>query len=211
MLLNLRNLLVKLIILVITLGVTLFIVLSTVEIVGNVDIPYISAMAPIKAQDAVNKIVRYSDESGFKDFGNKRYVNLGQIDYLYFPNQNYRVFTGKSRKVKEYSTGIEKWFMKPNNAHSIILNRDKSGIEGDYLIYTDQSWKTIPNAALINTGDKIQVINTRGDLFQFSIIERQELKYSESYIPQTSNDRQIILIIEDKNSDRYTAFTARPS
>ncbi len=211
MLHTIKNLLVKVTILILTLGVTIFIVLNTAEVTGNIDIPYINSLKPIKAQDAVTKIVRYSEEAGIKDFGPKRYVTLGNLDYIYFPTQNYRVFTGKSRKIIDYDSKTEKWFMKPNNAHYLILNRDKNGLDGDYLFYTDQSWRTIPNSKLIGIGDKVQLINTRGDLFQFSIVEQQELSYSESYIPQTSLERQIIIIIEDKLSDTYLAITATPS
>jgi hypothetical protein len=206
-----QKFLIKVIILILTLGVTIFIVLNTIEVTGNIDIPYINSMIPIKAQDAVTKIVRYSEEAGVKDFGPKRYVTLGSLDYIYFPTQNYRVFTGKSRKLTEYSSKTEKWFMKPNNAHYLILNRDKNGLDGDYLFYTDQSWRTIPNSKIIGIGDRVQVINTRGDLFQFSIVEQQELSLSESYIPQTSQERQLIIIIEDKLSDTYLAITAKPS
>jgi ribosomal protein S8E len=129
---------------------------------------------------------------------------------MYFPSQNYRVFIGNARKVKESSTGLEKWFMKPNNAHSIVLNKDKSGVKGDYLFYTDQSWKTIPDSRRIDVGDEVKIVNTRGDGYDFRLIERQELKYSETYIPQTSNERQIVIVVENKEQNTYTAFSAEP-
>jgi hypothetical protein len=207
---KIQNLLLKSVILVLTLGATFFIILSTVEIVANIDIAYIQAMSPVEAQEPINKIIRYSEESGVKDFGNKRYVDLGQLDYMYFPSQNYRVFIGNARKVKESSSGLEKWFMKPNNAHSIVLNKDKSGVKGDYLFYTDQSWKTIPDSRRIDVGDEVKIVNTRGDGYDFRLIERQELKYSETYIPQTSNERQIVIVVENKEQNTYTAFSAEP-
>jgi hypothetical protein len=205
---KIKNLIIKLSILVFSLGITIFILASTYEVAANNDIPYIQSIAPISAQDAVNKIVRYNQESGDKDFGNKRYVSLGALDYLYFPSQRIRVFTGKDRKIPETNEG--KWYMKPNNAHYIILNKDKNGIEGDYLFYTNQSWRTIPNADLISLGDKVQLANVKGDTYQFVVSDRQILANSEPYIPTQSNDRQLIFVVDYPEQNAYFAFTMRP-
>lgn len=198
----------KLIILIFSLGITIFILASTFEVIANADLPYINSINPIVAQEAVNKVVKYSNESGIKDFGNKKYFSLNTLDYLYFPTQNVRVFTGKARQIPENPNG--KWYMKPNNAHYIVLNRDKNGIEGDYLFYTNQSWRTIPNADLMSIGDKVQLVNTRGDLFQFTITDRQVLNNDDPYISTQTQDRQLILIVDNPKENSYFAFTIRP-
>jgi hypothetical protein len=207
MLIQIKNLIIKLTILVLSLGLTVFILASTYEVVANTDIPYINSLSPIVAQDAVNKIVRYNQEAGDKDFGNKRYVSPGNLDYLYFPKQNTRLFTGKARKIPETTTGD--WYMKPNNAHYIVLNKDKYGTEGDYLFYTNQSWRTIPNADLINIGDKVELVNSRGDLYPFAVTDRQLLLNNDAYISTQTNDRQIILIVDYPEQNAYFAFTIR--
>ncbi|MBC7471959.1 MAG: hypothetical protein H7196_01690 [candidate division SR1 bacterium] len=208
MLTKIKNLIIKLTILVFSLGLTFFILASTYEVTANTDLPYVQSITPISAQDAVNKIVKYNQEAGLKDFGNKRYVSLGALDYLYFPAQHVRIFTGKDRKIPETNEG--KWYMKPNNAHYIILNKDKNGVEGDYLFYTNQSWRTIPNADLINIGDKVQLSNIRGDLYQFIVSDRQLLTNSDSYISTQTNDRQLILIVDYPEQNAYFAFAIRP-
>jgi hypothetical protein len=208
MLTKIKNLAIKSSILVFSLGITLFILASTYEVTANADLPYVQSISPISAQDAVNKIVKYNQEAGDKDFGNKRYVSLGALDYLYFPAQRIRVFTGKDRKIPETNEG--KWYMKPNNAHYITLNRDKNGVEGDYLFYTNQSWRTIPNADLISLGDKVQLANTRGESYQFVVSDRQILPNSEPYISTRTNDRQLILIVDYPEQNAYFAFTIKP-
>ena len=208
MILRLKQLSLKFSILVFSLAITAFILASTFEVIANVDVPYVNSIQPIVAQDAVNKIVKYNQEAGLKDFGNKKYVSLGTLDYLYFPTQNVRVFTGKARQIPEKSDG--KWYMKPNNAHYVILNRDRNGIEGDYLFYTNQSWRTIPNSDLMSVGDKVQLVNTRGDLFQFAITDRQTLADSDPYISTQTQNRQIILIVDNPADNSYFAFTIRP-
>lgn len=208
MIIKIKNLIVKFSILIFSLGLTFFILASTYEVTANKDLPYVHSITPISAQDAVNKIVTYNQEAGLKDFGNKRYVSLGMLDYIYFPAQRVRVFAGKDRKIPETSEG--KWYMKPNNAHYVILNRDKNGVEGDYLFYTNQSWRTIPNADLISLGDKVQLANTRGDLYQFVVSDRQILTNSDSYIATQTNDRQLILIVDYPEQNAYFAFTIRP-
>jgi hypothetical protein len=203
-----KNLIIKFSILVFSLGLTLFILASTFEVAANTDIPYVQSLSPITAQDAVNKIVKYNQEAGDKDFANKRYTSLGTLDYLYFPSQRVRVFTGKSRKIPETNDG--KWYMKPNNAHYIVLNKDKNGLEGDYLFYTNQSWRTIPNTDMISLGDKVQLANTKGDLYQFVVSDRQVLANSDSYISTQTNERQLILIVDYPEQNAYFAFTLRP-
>jgi hypothetical protein len=205
---KIKNFIIKLSILIFSLGLTIFIIASTYEVSANTDIPYVQSISPISAQDAVNKIVKYSQEAGLKDFGNKRYVSLGTLDYIFFPAQRIRVFAGKDRKIPETSEG--KWYMKPNNAHYIVLNRDKNGVEGDYLFYTNQSWRTIPNADLINLGDKVQLANTRGDTYVFTVSDRQVLTNSDSYISTQSNDRQLILVVDYPEQNAYFAFTLKP-
>jgi hypothetical protein len=205
---RLNQFFIKLTILVFSLGITVFIISSTFEVIANVDVPYINSINPIVAQDAVNKIVKYNQEAGVKDFGNKKYISIGTLDYLYFPTINARVFTGKARQIPEKPDG--KWYMKPNNAHYIVLNYDKNGVEGDYLFYTNQSWRTIPNPSLISIGDKVQLVNTRGDLFQFAVTDLQALNNSDPYISTQTLDRQLILIVDSPSENAYYAFTLRP-
>jgi hypothetical protein len=205
---KIKNMIIRTLITVITLATTAFIVASTFEVVANTDVPFVNSLTPIGTQTAVDRILQNSDEAGPKEFSSKQYVSLGTPDHLNFPSQNIRVFAGRARDIP---AGSKKFYMKPNNAHFLILNYDKNGNDGDFLFYTHQNWRTIPEANVISVGDELRVVNTRGDGFRYSITDRQILNKTDSYITTRSLERQLIIVVDITDLDQYVAFTARPN
>lgn len=181
---------------------TLLILASTVEVLYNVDLPVVRALEPIESGVTIDKLLR-----SYSTSETKRYVvktgALGDLDYLTIPALGTRVFIARERKIDE------QWYLRPNNIHSIPLNYDEFDNPGDYLFYTKKGFNSIPEPANLEIGDEIQITNTRGKTTAFAVEDKQVLPQGEPYIASDTGLRQIILLVEDRQSDVYYIFTAR--
>ncbi|NJK71051.1 MAG: hypothetical protein HC932_02210 [Thermales bacterium] len=110
----------------ISLGFTIFILINSYEVFSNKDIPYISSLRLMEAQEVIDRVIQITDENSLlKEFETDT-PSMGELDYMYFPSTDDRIFIGKER----YNNG---WLQRPNNIHYHILNYDEKGLAGDYL------------------------------------------------------------------------------
>ncbi len=182
---------------------TLFVILNSWEVLSNIDIPYINSVKKLELQKPINSIIGFSNDSGNRKVFSDDTPSIGDLDYLFIPSTGDRVFIGRERLIDN------QWSYRPNNIHYHILNYDDKGLEGDYLMYTTKSWRTIPNPEQIQVGDSINLFSTIGRSYDFVIFERKILSYDDLVVPEASEKRQLIILIEDSENDIYYSFLAR--
>lgn len=198
----------------------IFIIANTAEVLLNVDlkVPLVNSIKPYAQQVAVNSVVRYYGDTGLKTFSKsalKSGSGFGTLDYLIFPDISTKVYVSNARQIgTDCDKKIEDqrsctWYQRPNNAHAVVLNTDKTGAIGDYLFYTDQSWRTIPYADKINKDMDAKLVNAGGVTWDYKVIDKQILDQGQTYVAETSQEKQIILIVAVPNSTKYFAFLLR--
>jgi hypothetical protein len=183
-----------------SLAFTLLIFLNTYEVVANRDIPVANSMRKIEVQDVVRKVITEFDIKP-----DSRYLNtnskLEALDYFEIPSLNNRVRLEESRKINN------DFYQRLSLAHYIGLNKDDYGNTIDYLIYTDKSWRTIPFPENIEEGTEIKFYTQKGFMTQFVVTEKMILPFDRSFIVNKSESRQILLLIEDSQNQKYYGYS----
>lgn len=179
---------------------TLYIFLNTYEVVANKDIPIAHSIRQIFTQDVINKEIKeFSIKQDSRNLNNN--ARFESPDYLEVPALGIRLHLEEARKVN----GL--WYQRPSLGHYIGLNKDDFGNTIDYLIYTDKSWRTIPFADEMEEGTQVRLSNRKGFGITFEVGERQILPFDRSFIIDKTENRQIILIIEDRESQKYYGYS----
>ncbi|NJS41936.1 hypothetical protein HC766_06635 [Candidatus Gracilibacteria bacterium] len=80
----------------ISLGFTIFILINSYEVFSNQDIPYISSLRLMEAQEVIDRVIQITDENSLlKEFETDT-PSMGELDYMYFPSTDDRIFIGKN-------------------------------------------------------------------------------------------------------------------
>lgn len=177
-----------------------YIFLNTYEVVANKDIPIAQSIRRFVAQDVINKEIReFSIKQDSRNLNNN--ARFEEPDYLEIPALGIRVHLEEARKIGDF------WYQRPSLAHYIGLNKDDFGNTIDYLIYTDKSWRTIPYADEMEEGMQVRLFTRSGLGITFEIGERQILSLDRSLIVNKTENRQVILIVEDPDADKYYGYS----
>jgi len=184
-------------------SLTVFVILNSWEVTSNIDLPIIDSVKQLELQDPINSIIQFSEDSNNRKVFSTDTPSIGDLDYLQISSTGDRVFIGRERFIDG------KWSYRPNNIHYHILNYDDKGLEGDYLMYTSKSWRTIPEPELVQVGDTITIFGVNGRSYDFVIFEKKVLRYDDLIVPEASDRRQITILVEDSQNDVYYTFLAR--
>jgi len=177
-----------------------YIFLNTYEVVANQDIPIAHSIRRFVAQDVINKEIReFSIKQDSRNLNNN--ARFEEPDYLEIPALGVRVHLEEARKIE----GL--WYQRPSLAHYIGLNKEDFGNTIDYLIYTDKSWRTISYADEMEEGMQVRLFNQKGVGITFEVGERQVLPLDRALIVSKTENRQVILIIEDPGMSRYYGYS----
>lgn len=177
-----------------------YIFLNTYEVIANKDIPVAHAIRKIQTQEVINKEIKeFSIKQDSRNLNDN--ARFEEPDYLEIPALGVRVYLEEARKIN----GL--WYQRPSLGHYIGLNKDDFGNTIDYLIYTDKSWRTIPFADEMEEGTQVRLSNRKGFSVTFEIGERQMLPLDRSFIVDKAENRQIILIIEDSEAQKYYGYS----
>jgi hypothetical protein len=177
---------------------TAFVFLNTYEVVFNHDITGGVSIQKIAAQDVVNAIVKgFSAKQA--DTG-VNYSNLGRLQYFEIPDLHMRVSMEEARRING------KWYRRPSLAEYVGLNKGEKDVTVDYLIYTSRSWRTVPDPAQIEKGMQVKVFYQGGNL-TFKVAEKKILPLTSSLIVGKSEDRQMLLVVEDAPHGTYAGFS----
>jgi hypothetical protein len=177
---------------------TVFVFLNTYEVVFNKDIPGGVSVQKDAEQSVLNDIVH-----GFaaKEAANAgTYSNLGQLQYFEIPDLHMRVTLEEARKING------QWYRRPSLAEYAGLNKDSSNVTIDYLIYTSQSWRTVPDALQIETGMQVRLFY-KGGVSDFKVAEKKVLPQDSALLVGKAQGRQIVLVVENPANKTYVGFS----
>jgi len=190
----------KLLIASISLGFTVFVFLNTYEVVFNQDIAVASSLRRFGATEPIDALVKDFDikpEAG-RETSNAPYNRLQSIQIPAISSTLYL----EERRVIQGSL-----YQRPSMGHYIGLNKDNSGYTVDYLIYTDQSWQTLPSPDQIEVGMDVKLTHDGFAQSMFSVKEKKYLPDNSTFVPSKSEKRQLILVVESKNRGMYYAYS----
>jgi hypothetical protein len=184
----------------VTLAFTGFVFANTYEVVFNRDIPVAQSITRVATQDAIDGAV--------EDFKTKissdnavTTAPIENFDHIEIPALDIQLKLEESRKVKG------EWYERPSTGHYIGLNKDAAGVTVDYLIYASKSWRTIPSPALIEKGAEVLIYHGSGGRSSFTVAEKKVLPLDHSLLVSKSENRQILLIIEDTSNNLYYGYS----
>lgn len=179
---------------------TVFVFLNTYELLANKDIPIANSLRKIAAQDVVNKEIKeFAIKQDSRSLNNNG--KLGTLEYFEIPALGIRVQLEEARKIDGF------WYQRSSLAHYIGLNKDETGNIVDYLIYTNKSWRTIPYVDEIEEGMEVKFYTSKGFNALFEVSEKQLLPLERSLIVNKSERRQILLLVEDSDTNKYYGYS----
>jgi hypothetical protein len=195
-----KSLLLKLSFYIITFVSTVYILLGTWEITANTDIPFAKSIEKSNLGLVINTLVG--------DFGTKpdtrfldAHAKLDDLDYIEIPALKTKLFLEDGRFIKG------SWYIRPNLAGYLSLNKDTRGNTVDYLVFTKKSWISLPYTDELEVGTAVRLFTKRGYLVNFEIDEKYIKKYDEPLIVAKDTKRQIILIVDDAQNNTYYGYS----
>lgn len=170
------------------------------EIVFNKDIVFATSVQKVEPQAPINQIIqefqiktdtRLLDQSG----------EMENLKSLRVPALNLDLTLEESRRINDA------WYRRPSRGHYVGLNKDDYGNTGDYLIYTDKSWRTVPAPDQIQTGMDVVITYQGSYSATFTVTEKTMLSDDRSFIFSKTEGREIILIVEDDANHTYYGYS----
>ncbi len=195
-----KRLMPKILVGVLSFTLTVVVFLNTYEVVMSRDVPIASSLERSEVQSPINGVIRdlriktgvdQSDASS----------DLGALKSIEVPALKARVQLEEGRRIDG------QWYNRPSYASYIGLNKNSQQTTVDYLIYTKQSWRTLPEATRIEIGMEVRLYNDKGTMSVFSVASASPLMKSQSLIVSKSEHRQIVLIVEDPHSNVYIGYS----
>lgn len=184
----------------ISFALTFIVFLNTYEVVLNKDVPLASSIERSDVQSAINGVVR---DLKIKTAVSQNTANskLGALKTIEVPALNARVQLEEARKING------QWYNRPSYASYIGLNKDSRDATIDYLIYTKQSWRTLPDATRLEVGMDVKLFDEKGSMSIFSVDSVSPRQKAQSLIVSKSERRQIVLIIENPRGEDYVGVS----
>ncbi len=177
---------------------TVFVFLNTYEVVFNRDIPGGISVQRAAAQEPIDDIIRGFASKEAADAGT--FSDFGQLQYFEIPDLHMRVTLEEARRING------QWYRRPSLAEYVGLNKDNSNVTIDYLLYTSQSWRTVPDASQIETGMQVRVFH-KGGVSDFKVAEKKVLPLTSSLLVGKTEGRQMLLVVENPANKTYTGFS----
>jgi|GEM_PF-3013462 len=190
----------KLLLASVSLCFTAFVFMNTYEVVFNKDIVIADSVRKITAQDQINAIVKQFDIRPVEGRRNN-HAEYIKLQYLQIPALESNLYLEEKRVVN----GL--WYARPNLGHYVGLNKDERNITVDYLIYAISSWRTLPTPNQIEVGMDVNLFHDGRQLAVFKVAEKKVLPFHSTFVAGKSENRQIILFIEDPDNGVYYGFS----
>lgn len=183
-----------------SLAFTAFVFMNTYEVVFNRDIPVANSVARFGAQGEIRAVIHQFDIKPDADqtVSNSEY---NKLESLQFPSLTSRLYLEEKRVING------SWYVRPNLGHYIGLDKDAHGVTLDYLIYTDRSWRTLPEPNQIEVGSRVNLYHDSHSQTSYKVAEKQVLPLQGTFIASKTSQRQIILLIEDSKQKIYYGFS----
>ncbi len=146
-------------------------------------------------------------DAAVKDFESRLSSNttdtaaaFNQIDRIEIPALIAQITVEEARRIDNA------WYARPSSAHYIGLNKNKYGVTVDYLLYAIKSWRTLPAPERIEQGMDV-VVYYSGASSVLQVTEKKVLPLDRSLLVSKSENRQILLVIEDTDAGVYYGFS----
>lgn len=190
----------KFFIVALSMSFTAFVFMNTYEVVFNRDVAVANSVRQFAMQDQLANIIKQFD---IEPEANSEKVNAKyeRLAYLQFPSLSANLYLEERRVING------SWYVRPNLAHYIELNKDSRGVAVDYLVYARSSWQTIATPNDIELGSDVRLFHDGQKVATFKVQEKEVLPFSSSFVAGKSESRQIILLIEDPDSRTYFAYS----
>jgi len=176
-----------------------YVFINTYEVVFNKDIPFANSVSKFVAQSEIKAVINQFDIK--PDAGPQNNAVIGRLQYLQFPALNSNLYLEERRVINGT------WYVRPNLAHYIGLDKDNNGVILDFLIYADSSWRTIAQPNQIEIGTDVNLFHDDHEMASYRVAEKQVLPIQSVFIASKTQARQIILIIEDTQHAVYYGFS----
>ena len=181
---------------------TAFVFVNTYEVVFNRDVAFAQSIRKMSAQSAMASTVS-NFQTKLESDSQAGMAPLEHIDSLEVPALEMQVTIEESRRIGN------DWYQRPSAAHYVGLNKDRSGVSIDYLIYTSKSWRTISNPAQIEQGMEVKIAHDNGTAL-FTVAEKKVLSLDHSLLVGKTEDRQVLLLVEDPENNLYYGYSLVP-
>lgn len=184
----------------ISLCFTAFVFMNTYEVVFNKDIVVADSVHKIAAQSQVTTIIQQFDIKPVEGRQNNN-AEYSKLQYIQIPALTSNLYLEEKRIING------SWYARPNLGHVVGLNKDDHGVTVDYLIYAISSWQTLASPNQIEVGMDVKLFHDGRKVAMFKVAEKKVLPLHTSFVAGKSENRQIILLIEDHDNGVYYGFS----
>lgn len=182
-----------------SLSLTLFMFLSSYELLFNKDIKYVKAInsvGTLKSEQIITPLIPkiYPDNVALGTYGKPH--------ELRFPTEEFRM------SIVPYIKNDGHYLFRANNAHFLPTSEAKQGGLGDSVIYLSRDWRTINDPNSIKVDDNVFIDTDKGWRYMYRLIEKKVLSYDGKYVASERQKSSLIILIEDHSSDRIYVYEA---
>lgn len=179
---------------------TAMVFLNTYEVVFNRDIAFADSIQSMAAQRTINGVAKEFATKNLTDEINAS-AALDNMDHLEISSLSTRLHIEEARKIDD------QWYARPDSLHSVELNKNQHGAGIDYLLYGVQSWRTVADPNRIEKGMDVEVYFAGGMALTFTVKDKKTLSIDQSLLVDTSDARQILIIIENAKQGIYYGYS----
>lgn len=195
-----RSFCIKSAVFLVTFGFTAFIFANTYEVVFNRDIAIASSIRPSANRIALDGVVK-DFESRISSNSTDTVPALNSINRIEIPALDIQLEAEEARRIGD------QWYARPSTAQYVGLNKNKYDVNVDYLIYVIESWRTFQTPEQIEDGMEVVIYYGSGASTVLEVTEKKLLPLDRSLLVSKSENRQILLLIEDQAEAVYYGFS----
>ncbi len=197
---RIKNVAIKTIVAVASASLTVFSFASAYEVLAEADVPIVNSVQQFRAQKIVDEtLVEYA--SKLKPNDTARAIYIENMDRITIEAANVDVQIADSLNIDG------RWYARPSFVHYIPLNKDEYGVVNDYVFYAKQSWRSIAVPNQIEEGMEVQVHYGAQAYTTLVVKEKAILDGGKTFIPERSEERQVVFYVEDTDSNLLYAFS----
>ncbi len=167
---------------------TAFMLLGTVEIIFEYDIPYVDAVKTIRAESVLPDVTVQSTKSPAQIQGLPLLVRI--------PLHSIRL------EVIQGSITPNGWLARTNKAHFLVAHIED---QETLTLYAQKDWRTIPDPNIVAIGDNIY-IDTAEWRYLYRVTQSYTTSSQSSYVIPQTGFPQLLFIIEDTNTNILYLF-----
>ena len=164
--------------------ITVYLFLNSLEVLANRDLPYISALVPMR-----NNLL-------LEQLSHQVQVNPNLVKTLHRPLVlRFKNPSAKLELLPEIKINHQ-YLARTNKGHYLVLNEHPESGIGNTAIYLIKSWRTIPHPDTIHEDSRL-FLETEHYINMYKVIEISLVPDQELYLLDTLEKPYLLLIIQD--------------